>query len=262
MTFLHWPVSIPAHTHAAPVQILPFMFMFKSPTIIFMLIFLFKTSLIPWPPKIRASKAVWCILQISQVSLLVPATLQPMCVCVCVCRSRVAPLTALTHKPGHNTAHYSLWWVVIPVWSRWPCPGAAALSKNMPPLWCEKKHCRKHISSPRLWGAPSSLLSAPSLSPSLPPTLPLCLHSWPSSLLSSNCSSVLGNGGRKSQSFRRATMTIKNIFFGRKVRKRGRKRFSWDGRKEGGRWEEEWRWEAWAEMKEKSGKRDGRRWWW
>lgn len=62
------------------------------------------------------------------------------------------------------------------------------------------------------------------------------LHSWSSSLLSCNCSPVLGNRGRKSQSFRRATMTIKNIQKKkrkrkRKVRKRGRKCFSWDERR-------------------------------
>lgn len=131
------------------------------------------------------------------------------------------------------------------------------VQKYAPALMCKEILSETHIKSSPMGGTlifPFSPIPSP---PRLPPTLPLCLHSWPSSLLSSNCSSVLGNGGRKSQSFRRATMTIKNIFFGRKVRKRGRKRFSRDSRKGvGGRW----RWEAWAEMKEKSGKRDGRRW--
>lgn len=74
----------------------------------------------------------------------------------------------------------------------------------------------------------------PSLPPP-PPTLPLCLclHSWPSSLLSSNCSSVLGNGGRKSQSFRRATMTIKNIFFGEEGEEKRKKALQL-GREKGG----------------------------
>lgn len=55
----------------------------------------------------------------------------------------------------------------------------------------------------------------------LHPCSPGRLHSWSSSLLSCNCSSVLGNRGRKSQSFRRATMTIKNIQKKEKKRKKG-----------------------------------------
>lgn len=152
---------------------------------------------------------------------------------LCACRSRVAPLTALTHKPGHNTAHYSWWWAVIPVWSPWPCLVQPRRPKICLCFDVKRNTVGTTYQVVAYGGHPHRSLSfLPSFPPSFP--LPLRLHSWPSSLLSSNCSSVLGNAGRKSQSFCRTTMTIKNIFLGRrKVRKRGRKCFSWDGSKEG-----------------------------
>ena len=78
-------------------------------------------------------------------------------------------------------------------------------SESMPPLWCEEEILRsrcKQFRSLASEGRPH-LLSPRLLLPGSHAQLVFF------SLLSCNCSSVLGNRGRKSQSFRRATMTIK-----------------------------------------------------
>lgn len=94
---------------------------------------------------------------------------------------------------GHNAAHYSLW--RVPVWSSWPCLLSWLCFDVRSSIGGEICFCC--FSS----GGRPHLLSPP------PPSL-FPLHSWSSSLLSCNCSSVLGNRGRKSLSFRCATMTI------------------------------------------------------
>lgn len=115
--------------------------------------------------------------------------------CSCNPRRFICVLTALTGEPGHNMVHYFLWF----------------LFGHDDPGWCSPavqdvdKECGNNVSFHTL---------------PLRGTLLLCLlcvlcsfssspHSWSSLLLSCNCSSVLGNRGRKSQSFHRATMTIK-----------------------------------------------------
>ena len=131
-----------------------------------------------------------------------------VCVCVCIC-----VLMLRTCEPGHNTAHYSLWRVVISVWTWWPClelkkkNNTAMWSESMLLLWCKEEILWQNYEQFR------SLASEGRPHLYLPATtciqFPMPLHSWSSSLLSCNCSSVLGNSGRKSQSFRPTTMTIK-----------------------------------------------------
>lgn len=99
-----------------------------------------------------------------------PCSCHDASVCVFSC-----VLTALTCKPGHNTAHYSLWWVVIPVWSWRPC-----LVQPCGPKVCFCFDVRgnigvKSVSLPRLWGAPSSFVSS---APCFPPCTAGRLLSW------------------------------------------------------------------------------------
>lgn len=135
----------------------------------------------------------------------------------CSCCSRARERSAvfsqrwLTIRSLHNTL-----FPIIPVWSWWPC----LVQPCGPQAWsCFDVRI--------LWWimfCPSPLGGTIIYVSCSPPPL----HSWPCSLLSCNCSSVLGNGGRKSQSFHHATMTIKKKT---EVRKRGRKCFSWDERR-------------------------------
>lgn len=110
-------------------------------------------------------------------------------------RSAVFSQRWLAIRSLHNTL-----FPIIPVWSWWPC----LVQPCGPQAWsCFDVRI--------LWWimfCPSPL-GGTIIYVSCSPPPPLPLHSWSCSLLSCNCSSVLGNGGRKSQSFHHATMTIK-----------------------------------------------------
>lgn len=140
---------------------------------------------------------------------------QPACMCVCVCvfscvltghasqviTRRVIRYDGLLFLFGHDD----------PAWhvkkkKKQPCGLTACFCFDVREKYCGRNMSEFHFlaSEGRPHLCPPSAAAAACVPGSQFPR-----HSWSSSLLSCNCSSVLGNRGRKSQSFRRATMTIK-----------------------------------------------------